>query len=412
MTILIVSLGLLILLLAVWLLRTFSTKINFFATGLDQQFSLSEISTLWKLARVVDLEEPETIFVSTNSLTKCISTLVENARRDGTEGSAATQNFLAKLYKFRTKIELAAENKRGLESSRALSNGQRLRLILKGSGIFAARIVNNARELIITIPVQDGRIKIPPEDWADKEVSVYLWRKGDAGYVFDTKVISAGIFWGQNVLYLAHSENLFRAQKRKSIRTECHIPAQLYVIREAVEDYSQVETTPGFKCFLEDISSDGALIRIGGKGVNNIQIKLQFDLEGALIMMYGLVRSVEYNATNNQSRLHLECLHIEPSMRNAILTFVYNILPEDQKDAEMALSQLEDEDKKEAQESAGGGDEQTLVEVPAEEKPQDKMEGISVDIPTAIDPEFMAKDAAEAKAFDPLEPIVDIEKKS
>ena len=408
MTILIVSLGLLILLLAVWLLRTFSSKISFFATGLDQGFSIPEISSLWKLARVVDLEEPEAIFASTASLTKCITNLVEKSRREGTEDSAAIQNFLAKLYKFRTKIELAAENRRGLESSRALSNGQRLRLILKGSGIFAARIINNARELIITIPVQDGRIKIPPEDWADKEVSVYLWRKGDAGYVFDTKVLSSGIFWGQNVLYLAHSENLFRAQKRKSIRTECHIPAQLYIIKEQVTDFAQVETTPGFKCFLEDISSDGALVRIGGKGVNNIQIKLQFELEDTLILMYGLVRSVEYNSTNNQSRLHLECLHIEPSMRNAILTFVYNILPQEQKDAEMALSQLEDEDKKEEQES----EQKHVVELPAEEAPQDKMEGISVEIPTAIDPEFLAKATSEAKVIDPLEPIVDIENKS
>ncbi|MBR5096134.1 MAG: PilZ domain-containing protein, partial [Treponema sp.] len=252
------------MLLAVWLLKTFSTKINFFATGLDQKFTLGEISILWKLAKIVDLEEPESLFVSTAALTRCISNLIETSKREGTDTSLETQNFLAKLYKFRTKIELASENKRGLESSKALSNGQKLRLILKGSGVFASRILNNSRDLIITIPIQDGRIKIPPEDWKDKEISVYLWRKGDAGYVFDTKVLASGIFLGQNVLYLAHSNNLFRAQKRKSIRTECHIPAQLYIIKETVTEFEQVETAPGFKCFLEDISSDGALIRVGG----------------------------------------------------------------------------------------------------------------------------------------------------
>ena len=291
MSILIVSLGLLVLLLAVWLLKTFSTKINFFATGLDQKFTLGEISILWKLAKIVDLEEPETLFVSTASLTRCITNLIETSKRDGTDSSLETQNFLAKLYKFRTKIELASENRRGLESSKALSNGQKLRLILKGSGVFASRILNNSRDLIITIPIQDGRIKIPPEDWKDKEISVYLWRKGDAGYVFDTKVLAAGIFLGQNVLYVAHSNNLFRAQKRKSIRTECHIPAQLYIIKEAVTEFAQVETAPGFKCFLEDISSDGALIRVGGKGVNNIQVKLQFEIDDTLILMYCLSKA-------------------------------------------------------------------------------------------------------------------------
>ncbi|MBR5964947.1 MAG: PilZ domain-containing protein [Treponema sp.] len=391
MSILIVSLGLLVLLLAVWLLKTFSTKINFFATGLDQKFTLGEISILWKLAKIVDLEEPETLFVSTASLTRCITNLIETSKRDGTDSSLETQNFLAKLYKFRTKIELASENRRGLESSKALSNGQKLRLILKGSGVFASRILNNSRDLIITIPIQDGRIKIPPEDWKDKEISVYLWRKGDAGYVFDTKVLAAGIFLGQNVLYVAHSNNLFRAQKRKSIRTECHIPAQLYIIKEAVTEFAQVETAPGFKCFLEDISSDGALIRVGGKGVNNIQVKLQFEIDDTLILMYCLVRSVEYNSANNQSRLHLECLHIEPSMRNAILSFVYKVLPEDQKNAEVALSQLEDEQKaddKKAAEEAGQA-------APAEEKPVTETEenSYSIEIPTAIDPEFLSKDS-------------------
>ena len=406
MTILIVSLGLLVLLLAVWLLRTFSAKINFFASGLDQKFSMAEIATLWKLARVIDMEEPETIFVSANSLTKCISDLIEMSRRNGTENSAETQSFLAKLYKFRTKIELAAENKRGLESSRALSNGQRLRLILKGNGVFASRIINNSRDLIITIPIQDGRIKIPPEDWSGKEVSVYLWRKGDAGYVFDTKVLSCGIFWGQNVLYLAHSDKLFRAQKRKSIRTECHIPAQLYVIKETVSDFSQVETTPGFKCFLEDISSDGALIRVGGKGVNNIQIKLQFELDGTLILMYGLVRSVEFNASSNQSRLHVECMHIEPSMRNAILTFVYKVLPEDQKNAEVALSELEDEDKKDSEKDGGSSQKQGgAADEAAKDSAQSqggekKEETYSIEIPTEIDPDFGAEPKKDAEGGD------------
>ena len=44
MTILIVAAGLLVLLLAVWLLKVFSPKINFYAAGLDQKFNLSELS--------------------------------------------------------------------------------------------------------------------------------------------------------------------------------------------------------------------------------------------------------------------------------------------------------------------------------------------------------------------------------
>lgn len=393
MTILILSLGIAFLLFVIWLLKVLSPKINFYTNGLDQKFNLSEIGILWKLAKVADLDEPEAIFVSTNSLSRCITNYIETKRKEGAENAPETQNFLAKLYKFRTKVELEYENKRGLETTKALAQGQKLRLILKGNGIFASKILNNSRDLVILLPIQDGRIKIPPEDWKDKEVSVYLWRKGDAGYVFDTKVLASGVFWGQNVLYLAHTDQLFRAQKRKSIRTECHIPAHLYIVKDAIDDYSQVETAPGFKCVLEDISSDGAMIRIGGKGVNNIQIKLQFELENYLIIMYGVIRSVEYNAANKQSRLHMECLHIEPSMRNAILSFVYNVLPEDQKNAEVALTELEDEDK--ADRKAEEADTAKAQEAPPATENKDELQGsYSIEIPTVIDPDFIDQDAS------------------
>ena len=88
--------------------------------------------------------------------------------------------------------------------------------------------------------------------------------------------------------------------------------------------------------FIEDIFESGAMIRIGGKGVPNIQLKLQFTLEGKLIIMFGVVRTVEYNSDIDQSRLHFECVHIEPQMKNQILSFVYNIMsPEERRAYEL-----------------------------------------------------------------------------
>ncbi|MDE6718288.1 MAG: PilZ domain-containing protein, partial [Treponemataceae bacterium] len=140
------------------------------------------------------------------------------------------------------------------------------------------------------------------------------------------------------------SEDITRMQKRRSIRTECNINAQFYLIKETVTDFLRIETAPGYKCLIEDISSDGALIRVGGKGVPNIQMKLQFEIDDTLIVMYGAVRSVEFNQASNQSRLHIECTHLEPSMRNAILTFVYKVIPEEQKNEELAINELRNEE--------------------------------------------------------------------
>ncbi len=329
----------------------FKNKINFFIEGMDRKFSIKELSLLWKVANLCNLEQPVSIFISMPSLTRCISHIKSQAEKEGTLNSAKNQNILSKLYSFRTKIEKEEDKKRGLESTRSLSYKQKLRIILPGKGIFSSEIVNNARELVIRMPTQKEQITVESQDWINKSINVYLWRTGDARYVFDTKVNSAGVYMGRACLFLQHTDNLTRTNKRNAVRAKCHLQASLYILREKVIDYSTIETKPGYRCLLEDISEKGALIRIGGKGVPNIQIRLQYQLEGHLIVMFGVVRTVEYNEEHNQSRLHFECLHIDETMKNQVLSYVYNILPENEKEIFDALS-LTDKDEQEVENSS------------------------------------------------------------
>jgi len=347
-----------IVILAAKLYALNSEKIHFFATGLDYGFHFSEILTLWRLATVCDLDEPNALYVSTSALNECISKVIAEEREKNTINSFKTQQFLDRLYKFRTRITLDKEARRGLDNSRYFDAGQRIRIILPGKGIFLSKIKNNAHELLVLLPKQEDKktkrvIILKPEEWVGKNISVYLWRKGDACYSFDTIVLASSVFQGDNCLVLKHSENLVRAQKRQSVRCECQIPAQMYMITSAVVDYNMAETEPGFKCLLEDISEDGALIRVGGMGKTNIQIKIQFKLNDVLIIMYGIIRAVEYNKALEQSRLHFECIHIDPSMKNAILTYVYNILPDDQKEKDLAIKLAEDDINEDDENSTG-----------------------------------------------------------
>lgn len=319
----------------------FQDKIKFMIRGQDEGFKINEILLLWKLAKRTGLEQPESLFYSLGSLNSAISKYISEAKQNGSESQPEVQNFLSKLYKYRTKIDIDHENRRGLESSKYLEKGQRLRILLKGSGVFSSEVLNNASEIAARLPLQKNTLKMPGEDWIGKNVSVYLWRKGDAGYVFDTKVTDSGVFHGQNVIYLAQSSKMERAQKRRSVRSECSIPAHLYFITSEITDFTALEVEPGYKCILEDISEDGAMVRVGGKGESNVQIKLQFEIDGKQIVMFGIVRAVEYNAKVNQSRLHFECLHIEKNMRNAILNYVYKIVPEDKKEVIEAVAMSE-----------------------------------------------------------------------
>ena len=228
-----------------------------------------------------------------------------------------------------------------------LDKGQKLRLILPGKGVFSSKLLNNGKELIISVPRQKDMIPLTAEEWTGKFINVYLWRKGDARYVFDTTVTGHGLFVGESSISIRHSSNLIRTQKRKAVRAKCEIKANLYIITSEKIDYNAVETQNGYKCLIEDISEAGALIRIGGKGVSNVQIKLQFNIQNMLIVMFGVVRTVEYNESSNQSLLHFECIHLDQTMKNEVLSFVYNMLPEREKEVYEALK-LTDTDEVEA----------------------------------------------------------------
>lgn len=314
--------------------------IDFFSTGFDSGFKFSEIMLLHSIAEQAQMEEPMALYVSVPALNQAIARIIRDARMKGTESSVKIQDFLSKMYRYRTKVELDPKNSHSMKSTRSLSPGQRIRIVLKGMGVFSSRVINAGRELVIELPYQKERAFIAGSDWIGKNISVYLNRPGDASYVFDTIVHNAVTAGNKTSLFLAHSENLIRTQKRKSVRCACQIFAQLYLVRPEMNK-AAVEVEPGLKCLIEDLSEDGAMIRIGGAGKKDINIKVQFALDDKMVVMFGVVRAVEYNAQSNQSRLHFEYIEPDPVVKNSILTYVYKILPQDEKEALEALEQVE-----------------------------------------------------------------------
>ncbi len=376
-----------ILLAIAGLYSIFKQRIEFYITGLDQKFSFADLNLLWSVAQLCDLDYPKALFWSMPSLTKCMSHITSQAAANGTESDPKTQALITKLFNYRTKLQNESDDKKGLDSTMYLDKEQKLRIILPGKGVFSSRIMNNGKELIISVPRQKDMIPLTAEQWVGKFVNVYLWRKGDARYVFDTTVTGHGLFLGESSISLRHSTNLIRTQKRKSVRAKCEIKANLYIIKDENIDYNAVETQNGYKCLIEDISESGAMIRIGGKGVPNVQIKLQFNIQNMLIIMFGVVRTVEFNEASNQSLLHFECIHLEPTMRNEVLSFVYNMLPEREKEVYEAL-QLTDSDEEEEEQATGETiptEESVQADLAAAQAAQNKQSSQSVTNSSPVD---------------------------
>lgn len=364
----------LFLILVAFLYSAFKNKIKFFVTGLDAGFSMPDMHLLWNVAQICELDEPTSLFFSMPALTKCMSQITNQASADNTIDTPKYQTLLSKLFAYRTKIQNESDNKKGLSSTETLENGQRLRIILPGQGVFASKVVSNGKMIVITLPKKNDIIVIGAEDWIGKVIHVYFWRKGDAQYVFDTSVVQHGIYLGKTTLYLKQSYNLTRTQKRRAVRAKCEIYAELFFVKKSNEDEQIIESKNGYKCLLQDISESGALIKIGGKGRENIKIKLQFSIKSKLIIMVGIVRKVEYNQELNQSYLHFECTNIEQSMKNEILAFVYNMLPESEKEVLEAIKQTESDSEDILNETENSQSENNHDENPPGEKTKDSPE--------------------------------------
>jgi c-di-GMP-binding flagellar brake protein YcgR len=315
----------------------FSKDIEFFSVGLDSGFKASEIFLLRKLSRAAKLEHPASLFWSVGALTRSIKNAVEDARKSGRHNSDDFQLFLEKLYAYRTKIELDNSNKKTISSTKSLGQGQRLRILVSGEGAFSSQLIANSRELVIALPMRQGRQITTGVHWKGRQISVYLWRKNDASYTFDTVVLNEGFHHDFPVLYLQQPEQVFRAQKRKSVRAATTIYGDMYIIT-GIQGTGALEAKPeSLKCFLEDISADGALIRVGGRAAKGLQLMLKFPLANREIMMEGIVRGVEYNEEVNQSRLHFECEKIDTESKNTIMSYVYNVLPQAEREVAEAI---------------------------------------------------------------------------
>ncbi|MCL2381192.1 MAG: PilZ domain-containing protein [Treponema sp.] len=314
--------------------------VQFYAKGKDSGFSFREIELLRQLAVKSKLEEPSSLFWSQTQLDQGIRSLVKSMQFSGEINDQANQSFLSKLYDFRKKIEMEKPRiKNGISNSRQIGDGQALRILVPGTGVFKSQVIKNTNNYLTISRPTNSKIT-QSFSWQGVKVSVYFWRTDDAGYVFDSEVHDEGFSKGLASLKLAHSEALFRTQKRKSIRMKLHKPAFLYPLASD-EEAGKIEANPGLKCFLEDLSDTGCAITIGGMAWPNMRLKVQFALGNTPITMSGTVRSAEFKEDLNRSTLHVEADPLPIEIRNKILGEVFGTLPEEEE--ELPFRVLEEE---------------------------------------------------------------------
>jgi len=315
--------------------------LQFYSKGKDAGFSIKDLEQLRHLVSECKIKDPVTIFKSQKQLETIIRSVTNSVKMSGDYNDPLTQLFLSRLFDYCKKLGMeAADNKTRISNSRQISEGQPLRILVAGTGVYKSEVVKNfGNYLTISRPVS---AKSPASmQWAGLKISIYLWREDDAGYVFDTEVIDEVFSKGISSLKVEHNDSLFRTQKRKSLRVKFRKAAFLYLLKEMDNPHS-LEKYAGLRVMLDDISDTGCAFRVNGQATAGLRLKVQFSLDRIPICIPGTVRSVDYNQEANNSLVHMEADPIPVGTRNHLLCQVFDLLPEDDED-ELPFRVLEEE---------------------------------------------------------------------
>jgi c-di-GMP-binding flagellar brake protein YcgR len=301
------------------------SPLEFYLKTREAGMSLGDARRLRSAAGRAGIADPTIILNSPRDLDRAITVLRADLARGGGESAPGAMGLVDRVYSLRKLIELDQPRfKYGIKSSRAIGQGQRVRILVHGLGVFDSTVLDN-HERYLTISYPAGNM--PPKGWVwkGKKVSLYFFRRDDAGYVFDSYVIDDLRIRNVPVLQVSHSESLLRTQKRKSVRARSRLPAFLYLLKRVEGAYEKPESAPGLRALIQDLSEDGVAVAIGGKAVAGLNVKVQFSLGERKLVMSGTVRSVDYDSEKNRSVLHVQAVPPSPKTRDAIRTYVYTI---------------------------------------------------------------------------------------
>jgi c-di-GMP-binding flagellar brake protein YcgR len=315
--------------------------IKFFAKGKEEGFTIKDMEQLRRIIASCRIQDPISVFKFQSQFEKVIRSLVNTLHLSGDFENPATQYFLSKLFDYYKKIEMqSAENKTRITNSRQISEGQALRVLVAGSGVYKSEVVKNSGNYLAI--ARPANVKLSAsKDWYGLRISIYFWREDDAGYVFDSEVVDEVFSRGISSLKIEHNESLFRTQKRKSMRVKFRKAAFLYLVDDD-DNPHKLEKSAGLKVMLEDISDSGCAFKVLGQVNTGLRLKVQFLLNKMPVCVPGTVRSVDFLYESNTSIVHMEADTLPIGTRNFILCEVFNLLPEDDEE-EVPFRVLEEE---------------------------------------------------------------------
>lgn len=303
--------------------------ITFYIGGQKKGFSSRDLFLLWKLLDSGGLTKEIQNSWSIQSVDRYISFInADSSYYRISEDRGAIEDILAKLYAYRTQVALHNDaEKFAIRHTLDMPTGQMcILLFARSPAIYAKLILKTNEGLLFSILQSSEKNFTDIPVTTGTPLTVYFWKRADAGYIFKTTTIMRTKADGQVRLQVKHKRDLLRTQKRKSIRASCQFSGVAVPVHYNTL-FEESSNSGGVKCTIYDVSEDGAMFIIKGKILRGLRIKLQFTINDIPIDMWGTVVYAGYNRNKNISKAHFYCEHLMPRMKNAVLGYVYNIVP-------------------------------------------------------------------------------------
>lgn len=314
--------------------------LRFILAGRKKDFSFSELLLLWKINSILNFTSKAHFFSSIKSLDFCIQavqTEVENAK-NAQQQSGGT-HLLTKLYNYRTQFELQLiQEQYHIETSYDIEPKQVCLLLSQKVGSVYARVEEVTKAHVRFALFDSSAAKACKHKWKDDYVQVYFWRRGDAGYFYISHILSGRARKDGYEIFIAHSDELRRTQKRKSIRASCRFDGVMFPLHSQIEFNDKYEKKGGIKCKIKNISEDGAMFYVKGRAERGVNLKLQCEINHKKVVMCGIITRFIYDEASNTSKVHFNAMLVSEAHRNTILSFVYNIIEQQKPDIANSLS--------------------------------------------------------------------------
>lgn len=304
---------------------------EFYSRGRKEGFSFREINFLRKIVIENKLEKPQSIFWSTKQLDKCLRPAIRKINSDEDLDESYKIYMITKLLELRKKAEFnLPKYKKRIRETTALLPRQKLIVKDKEYGTYISWVIEVARKYLV-VSKPSGQSGWEGLKWKGRRIGVYFWRYDDAGYYFETKVLEDISHEEYPLLYIAHSNDLKRMQKRSSVRVNTRLNARFYpIVQTAIEGATKVFVSKrGHNGKILDLSEGGCCMAAGKGLKKNARLKIEFFLTGEKkIVALGTIINVSKTGDERVRKYHIMFNKLSPVSRNNILLYVFNIFGE------------------------------------------------------------------------------------